>query len=70
MNELRLARSIEQENHLFGRFAEAEVQPMTSAAGTGLTRPGRRIVITTWGSLGDLHPYLAIGMGLKARAMT
>jgi rhamnosyltransferase subunit B len=26
----------------------------------------RRIVITTWGSVGDLHPYLAIGLGLKA----
>jgi len=31
------------------------------------TYPGRRIVITTWGSLGDLYPYLAIGLGLKAR---
>lgn len=29
--------------------------------------PGRRIVITTWGSLGDLYPYLAIGLGLKDR---
>src|SRR5262245_5246673 len=29
--------------------------------------PERRIVITTSGSLGDLHPYLAIGLGLKAR---
>ena len=28
--------------------------------------PGRRILITTWGSLGDLYPYLAIGLGLKA----
>jgi UDP:flavonoid glycosyltransferase YjiC (YdhE family) len=32
----------------------------------GATGTGRRIVITTWGSLGDLHPYLAIGLGLKA----
>ena len=31
------------------------------------TYPGRRIVITTWGSLGDLHPYLAIGLGLQAQ---
>jgi rhamnosyltransferase subunit B len=30
-----------------------------------VTYPGRRIVITTWGSLGDLYPYLAIGLGLK-----
>ncbi|HVS38464.1 MAG TPA: glycosyltransferase [Gemmataceae bacterium] len=28
---------------------------------------GRRIVVTTFGSLGDLHPYLALGLGLKAR---
>src|SRR5262249_56729937 len=28
---------------------------------------GRRIVLTTVGSLGDLHPYLAIALGLQAR---
>ncbi len=28
---------------------------------------GRRIVLTTFGSLGDLHPFIAIAMGLKAR---
>jgi UDP:flavonoid glycosyltransferase YjiC (YdhE family) len=27
----------------------------------------RRIVLTTFGSLGDLHPYLAVALGLKAR---
>lgn len=27
----------------------------------------RRIVVTTFGSLGDLHPYLAIALGLRAR---
>ena len=26
-----------------------------------------RIVITTWGSLGDLHPYIAIAVGLRRR---
>lgn len=26
-----------------------------------------RIVITTWGSLGDLHPYIAIALGLRER---
>src|SRR5579863_10498831 len=31
-----------------------------------LGRP-KRIVITTFGSLGDLHPYVAIGLGLAAR---
>ena len=29
--------------------------------------PGRRIVLTTFGSLGDLHPYLALAVGLQAR---
>jgi rhamnosyltransferase subunit B len=28
---------------------------------------GARIVLTTFGSLGDLHPYLAIGIALRAR---
>jgi UDP:flavonoid glycosyltransferase YjiC (YdhE family) len=28
---------------------------------------GRRIVITTFGSLGDLHPYIAIALGLQSR---
>ena len=27
----------------------------------------RRIVLTTFGSLGDLHPYIAIALGLQAR---
>src|SRR5215813_8660057 len=27
----------------------------------------RRVVLTTFGSLGDLHPYLAIALGLQAR---
>lgn len=29
--------------------------------------PGKRIVMTTYGSLGDVHPYLAIAQELKAR---
>ena len=29
--------------------------------------PGRRIVLTTFGSLGDLHPLLAVALGLKER---
>jgi UDP:flavonoid glycosyltransferase YjiC (YdhE family) len=28
---------------------------------------GKRIVFTTAGSLGDLHPYIAVALGLKAR---
>ncbi len=27
---------------------------------------GRRVVVTTFGSLGDLHPYLALALGLRA----
>ena len=26
-----------------------------------------RIVITSWGSFGDVNPYLALGLGLRAR---
>jgi rhamnosyltransferase subunit B len=37
-------------------------QPETTLPG----RP-RRIVLTATGSLGDLHPYIAIALGLKAR---
>jgi len=33
-------------------------------------RPGRRrIVVTTFGSLGDLHPCIAIALGLQVEAM-
>src|SRR5262245_22963325 len=36
-----------------------------------LAEPGagfrRRIVLTTFGSLGDLHPYIAVALGLQAR---
>ncbi|MBV8244513.1 MAG: glycosyltransferase family 1 protein [Candidatus Eremiobacteraeota bacterium] len=28
---------------------------------------GQRIVLATWGSLGDLHPYLALGCELRSR---
>ncbi len=28
---------------------------------------GKQVLITTFGSLGDLHPYLALAIGLKAR---
>src|SRR3954464_15745832 len=40
--------------------------------GTGQSEPSaaprpRRIVLTAVGSLGDLHPYIAIALGLKAR---
>lgn len=31
------------------------------------SRQGRRIVLATFGSLGDLHPFIALAKGLKAR---
>jgi rhamnosyltransferase subunit B len=47
---------------------------LTNMLGTGIlttriesTPLARRIVVTTAGSLGDLHPYIAIALGLKAR---
>jgi hypothetical protein len=30
-------------------------------------KKGRRIVLTTFGSPGDFHPYVAVALGLKAR---
>src|SRR5215472_11913881 len=32
-----------------------------------MTRASHRVVLTTLGSLGDLHPSVAIGLGLRAR---
>jgi rhamnosyltransferase subunit B len=32
-----------------------------------LTRTGKRIVITTYGSFGDIHPYIALALALKKR---
>lgn len=32
-----------------------------------MTTRSKRIVLATLGSFGDLHPYIALGMGLKAR---
>ncbi len=43
---------------------------MGPAAPTGeatARHTGRRIVLTTFGSLGDLHPYIAVALGLQAR---
>ena len=41
---------------------------MTIAPNHSPTRhPPRRIILTTVGSLGDLHPYLAVALELKAR---
>jgi rhamnosyltransferase subunit B len=37
-----------------------------NAPSASIQKP-RRIVLTTFGSLGDLHPYIAIALGLQAR---
>jgi UDP:flavonoid glycosyltransferase YjiC (YdhE family) len=42
------------------------VQPDTRPEPSPVKK-GRRIVLTTFGSLGDFHPYVAIALGLKAR---
>ena len=33
----------------------------------GVSLEKRRIVLTTFGSLGDLHHYIALALGLQAR---
>src|SRR5713101_8229458 len=43
------------------------VVPATQAAEPGASPSRRRIVLTTFGSLGDLHPYIAVALGLQAR---
>lgn len=32
-----------------------------------MKKKGKRIVLTSYGSFGDIHPYIAIALGLKAR---
>ena len=41
--------------------------PATQAIEPGANPRRRRIVLTTFGSLGDLHPYIAIALGLQNR---
>ena len=43
------------------------MESASPAAAPAAARRGARIVITTCGSLGDLHPYVAIALGLAAR---
>jgi rhamnosyltransferase subunit B len=43
------------------------VGPPVSRTAPRASPSGRRIVLTTVGSLGDLHPYVAIALGLQAR---
>jgi UDP:flavonoid glycosyltransferase YjiC (YdhE family) len=46
---------------------EGAVVPATQPAEAGTRLRKRRIVLTAFGSLGDLHPYVAIALGLKER---
>jgi rhamnosyltransferase subunit B len=46
---------------------EARVEPASSTAAPRTNHARRRILITTWGSLGDLHPYVALALGLQSR---
>jgi rhamnosyltransferase subunit B len=43
------------------------VNPTTQTIERGIQPSGRRVVFTTFGSLGDLHPYVAVALGLQAR---
>ena len=54
----------------------AEINQLAKTEDAGLGDPvapygpdskGKKIVLTTFGSYGDLHPYIAIGLELKAR---
>lgn len=36
----------------------------------GTNPAGKRIVLTTFGSFGDIHPYIAVGLELKSRGHT
>ncbi len=38
-----------------------------SPTGDGANLSGKRIVLTTFGSFGDIHPYMAVGLELQAR---
>jgi rhamnosyltransferase subunit B len=48
---------------VIGRAVVPAIQPIEPRA----SRNRRRIVLTTFGSLGDLHPYIASALGLQAR---
>ncbi len=42
-------------------------EPTTPTGERPAKHTGRRIVLTTFGSLGDVHPYIAVALGLQAR---
>jgi len=43
------------------------VGPATATGEPKAPHTGRRIILTTFGSLGDLFPYIAVALGLQAR---
>jgi rhamnosyltransferase subunit B len=47
-----------------------DLKDEASFKGDGASSHARRIVLTTFGSFGDIHPYIAIGLELKARGHT
>lgn len=55
MREINQPTALDKANNESGNMPESS--PFT----------GRKIVVTTLGSLGDLHPYIAVGLELKAR---
>jgi rhamnosyltransferase subunit B len=46
---------------------EPRVESTSSTTAPRTIHARRRILITTWGSLGDLHPYVALALGLQSR---
>jgi UDP:flavonoid glycosyltransferase YjiC (YdhE family) len=46
---------------------ESKVDSAGSATAPSTNHASRRILIATWGSLGDLHPYVALALGLQSR---
>jgi MGT family glycosyltransferase len=48
-------------------MAGKQEQDDDDASGVNTKTAGRRIVLTTFGSFGDIHPYIAVGLELKAR---
>lgn len=40
---------------------------VSSESGAPADLPSKRIILTTFGSFGDVHPYIAVGLELKAR---
>ena len=46
---------------------QSRVQAASSTTPPRTNHSRRRILITTWGSFGDLHPYVALALGLQSR---